>query len=1089
MSHAPGEQLSRYRLVEEIGEGGMGVVWKAEDTQLGRSIALKTLRPDQLGDKERRLRFMREARTAAAVNHPAIASVFEIGEADGQVFIAMELVEGTNLRERLDQGRLPMRDTLRFSLELAEALTAAHEAGIVHRDLKPENVMVRPDRHVKVLDFGLAKLREAADESGTPIEDEATQIATFSEEMTREGRVFGTAAYMSPEQARGLAVDFRSDIFSLGIVLYEMATGVSPFRGNTMTDTLSAIVRDQPREAIELNPELPGEMGRILRKCLEKDADDRYQHTGELAADLRKMRRDTDSQTMVGVSGEQVAVQTKPWRKFGLLGLGAVAVLVLAFLLTRGFRTDGSSDSPISATSQAQGLAVMPFENMKQSDDPERLGQILQELIITDLSSRKDAAIVSSQRLFDVHRQIVGGAAQRMERASFTEVATRAGATSMLTGTLSQLGERWILAGSIVDLQSGKVTRSERIDGDDLYSMVDDLTRRIRSDLSLGTETEDVAIQEQTTASLPAYQRYLEGVDLLSRREYVEAEAKLEEALQLDPTFGKARLRLAVAGWWANDNTSGEFDPNLFLEPLLSGESKASERDREFARAMLPVLERRWEEGELRMLQLAERYPDDKDAWYGLGEARYHKTPRDTEGSIDAFARTLDLDPSFEPGFTHLRDMYQDQRRYGELIDTLRGLVRSDPDHRLWFAELIGALVARGELDEARRLFADALTRFPSDADRIESWNSLGDAYWEVKDPVHAMECRKEVLTLDPANGYAMTNLGRALLTLSRYEESETWLQQASANSKTEARAALYPLTLLYVFSGRAEEAVLVGRELVDQWSDANAYAFLIKAQLAAGQSAEAERTLEAGLNSFARVTSRQSLLSWVAWAYLSSGQAVKAEELTRRGMAMEGGDEISWLLDDLGGQLLAQGKFDEMEVAIHRLLEVSPRDLDAEVDLAKLHLVRGNPEEAEDQLRRILRDGPVTSDLQSGLAIALADQGRFRDAEEQARLAFECKPDVRHHAILAWVLIAGDLNVKKGIELAEKAIALHPSPITDYSLRYNFFFPSAEHAAGLGYLKEGRYEDAVAALQKAAELQPRRALVAQHLAEARNSM
>jgi serine/threonine-protein kinase len=357
MTLRPEDTLAHYRLVEVLGEGGMGVVWTAEDTKLSRSVALKVLPPESVGDEERRLRFLREARAAAAVSHPNIAAVHEIGEEGETVFIAMELVEGTTLRARMADARLPMREVLRFSVEMTEALASAHQAGIVHRDLKPENVMVRPDGHVKILDFGLAKLR--ADEAGDDETPASSRMETISAEMTREGRIFGTAAYMSPEQARGLVVDSRSDVFSFGVVLYEMVTGISPFRNKTVTDTLSSVVRDQPRDASEVVPEMPGELGRILHKCLEKEPAERFQNTADL----------TDSQPMA-------AAAPPLWRRPPVLALAGIVLVALVAVAWIQVRSPSSGSGGGSSTEQA--LAVMPFENLKQADDPERLGQILQ---------------------------------------------------------------------------------------------------------------------------------------------------------------------------------------------------------------------------------------------------------------------------------------------------------------------------------------------------------------------------------------------------------------------------------------------------------------------------------------------------------------------------------------------------------------------------------------------------------------------------------------------------------------------------------------------------------------------------------------
>jgi TRAP transporter TAXI family solute receptor len=283
-----GRTLSHFRIVDQIGEGGMGVVYSAEDERLRRPVALKVLRPELMPNEERRLRFMREARAAAAVSHPNIATIYEVGEEGGVVFIAMECVQGKTLRELVAGRPMAIGEALRVATEIADGLAQAHHMHVIHRDLKPENVMVGADGRARILDFGLAKLLEARDAMA---DLPPSQVATISAEITRQERLLGTPTYMSPEQARGAAADVRSDLFAFGSILYEMVTGRPPFRGKSTTDTLSAIVRDEPIPPLQLNRHVPQELERIIRKCLEKDPGDRYQHADDLAVDLRCLKR------------------------------------------------------------------------------------------------------------------------------------------------------------------------------------------------------------------------------------------------------------------------------------------------------------------------------------------------------------------------------------------------------------------------------------------------------------------------------------------------------------------------------------------------------------------------------------------------------------------------------------------------------------------------------------------------------------------------------------------------------------------------------------------------------------------------------
>jgi serine/threonine protein kinase len=288
MSPAPGQTLLHYRLLNKIGEGGMGEVWKAEDTKLDRDVALKILPAEFAADAERRSRFKREAKAIAALNHPNIVTVYSVEEAGGLHFLTMELVPGQPLTEAIKKGALPLGRFFEIAVPIADALSEAHRSGITHRDLKPANIMIRPKGRVKILDFGLAKLRET-----DRTEAAGSELPTMS--VTMEGKIVGTVGYMSPEQAEGKAVDHRSDIFSLGILLYEMITGRQPFRGDTRMSVLSSIIKDEPQPVTAINQDLPHHLSRIIGRCLAKEPDLRYQSTQDLRNELDGLQREVAS--------------------------------------------------------------------------------------------------------------------------------------------------------------------------------------------------------------------------------------------------------------------------------------------------------------------------------------------------------------------------------------------------------------------------------------------------------------------------------------------------------------------------------------------------------------------------------------------------------------------------------------------------------------------------------------------------------------------------------------------------------------------------------------------------------------------------
>src|SRR5687767_1415612 len=318
-----GSEIGHYRVVRLLGKGGMGEVYLADDTKLQRQVALKILDPQVAADPDRRERFAREARAAAALNHPNIVTIHSVEEADGRLFLTCEYIEGRTLADIIQPGGLPLERLLSIGISLADAVGAAHQRGITHRDLKPANVMVANDGRVKVLDFGLAKLRE----------DLQIAEAMPTEALTGEGRIMGTVAYMSPEQAEARAVDQRSDVFSLGVILYEMAIGDRPFKGDSQLSVLSSILRDTPPLVTDVKHGLPRDLGRIVRRCLAKDPEDRYQTAKDLRNDLRGLREDL-------TSGDHAAVATPapPARASSRAMLVAAAVVLLALAAFAGWR-------------------------------------------------------------------------------------------------------------------------------------------------------------------------------------------------------------------------------------------------------------------------------------------------------------------------------------------------------------------------------------------------------------------------------------------------------------------------------------------------------------------------------------------------------------------------------------------------------------------------------------------------------------------------------------------------------------------------------------------------------------------------------
>ena len=559
-----GETLSHYKITGMLGEGGMGVVYRAMDSELGREVALKLLPPEMADDPKRLGRFRREAKAVAALNHPNIVTIHSIESVEETHFLTMELVEGESLDHIIPPGGLPLARVFDIAIPLADALSSAHERGIVHRDFKPANVMVTGENRIKVLDFGLAKLME--DPSTETSDPALTAIPTQVTELTAEGMVMGTAPYMSPEQVEGRATDHRTDIFSFGVVLYEMATGGRPFTGETSAAMVSSILRDTPPTVTEINESLPRHLARIIQHCLEKDPEVRYQSAKDVRNELRSLRREVDSggvTTGSGATPVSAAPRSMGARRYWLgaaTGIAAILILAAGWWLGRGSeRARAVGDQPsadfgagvaAAAQSDMPSVAVLPFANLSADPDNEYFTDGLTEELIGALANVKGLRIPARTSVY----------ALKGTNLDVQEIGRRLGVDNILEGSVRKAGDQLRINAQLIKVADGFNLWSETYDRElsDVFVIQGEIADNIVAALQLTlSPVEKQALRAERTTDFKAYEYYLRGRGHYRRRtreDFESAREMFSKAIEIDSGYALAWAGLAdtYTEFWRN---------------------------------------------------------------------------------------------------------------------------------------------------------------------------------------------------------------------------------------------------------------------------------------------------------------------------------------------------------------------------------------------------------------------------------------------------------------------------------------------------------------------------------------------------------
>jgi serine/threonine-protein kinase len=754
-----GTKLGRYEIRSKVAEGGMGEVYLALDTELNRTVAVKILHQAVAANEQRMRRFIQEAQAASALNHPHILTIHEIGSTSNSKFIATEFIDGDTLRKRINSSSLKLNEILEIAIQTAGALAAAHAAGIIHRDIKPENIMVRRDGYVKVLDFGLAKLAEP---SGFANDAEAPTKAMVN---TREGTVMGTANYMSPEQARGIDVDARTDLWSIGVVLYEMISGRGPFVGETATDSISLIVQKDPVPLTRYVNDVPAELERIVSKALTKDREERYQTAKDLLIDLRNLKRklEVDAELdrtappelrgPLSTASGTAATAASPTNEPGLssaeyifsgikrhrIAAGVGALVVLAALVGIGLYVH-ARNSEVAIES----IAVLPFQNRSTEPDTEYLSDGLAESLIYRLSQLPNLKVSPTSSVLTYKNKEIDP----------IKVGSQLGVNAVLSGRIVQRGDSLTISAELVDVRQNKLLWGEQYERkmSDVLLTQREIAREIVEKLKLRVSGDEKALAKHYTDSNEAYQLYMRGRFYWNKRTAQALHKSVEyyeQAIRLDPSFALAYAGLAdTYSLLGGPEAGGDMPPIEALPKAKAAALKAIEIDETLAEPHVSLghvsyfYDRDWVAAERefkRAIELNPNYPVahhwyaiflstipgriseslaeirralDLDpnsliinAWYGriLGVAGR------LDEAVEQLKKTVELDPNFILGHYRLGQAYAEKQMYKESIDEFNKLLDLPDGKATGLMGLAYVYALAGRRQEADKSFHELL--------------------------------------------------------------------------------------------------------------------------------------------------------------------------------------------------------------------------------------------------------------------------------------------------------------------------------------------------------------------------------------------
>jgi len=757
---APGQRLGPYSLVSALGSGGMGEVYLAHDTRLGRHVALKFLPASLRKDAERLRRFQHEARAASTLNHPNVATIYEIGEAEGVTFIAMEYIDGVTLDKKISEGPVAASEILDISIQIADALDDAHGRGVVHRDIKSANIMITPRGQVKVLDFGLAKASAAVDQQ---LSDVPTAVKTMP------GLVMGTVQYMSPEQALGKSLDARSDIWSVGVVLYELATGKKPFSGATANETIDNIRHSQPEAIARFNYDIPAELERIVRKCLEKNPENRYQSARELMIDLKNLRRSLEP-------GSTVTVKPRAGKSNLQIGMIAAvaAVVVIALLGVYFLKQSRQEQAQVTSAAKINSIAVLPFKPLVITDRDETLELGMADTLITKLSNVRQVNVrpISAVRKYTGLEQdaIAAGRDQQVD-AVLDGVIQRA-------GDKVRVSVRFLRVSDQAQLWSGEFQEQMT----EIFAVQDSISERVVSALALtlaGGERQRLA--KNHTQNTEAYELYLKGryhLNRLTDDGFLKARDYFQQAIDRDPNYALAHAGLGEAyvnlGGW-NVTTPKEAFPNA-----REAANEALELDANLAEphAILGMVsfayDWDWKTAEQEFKKALELNPNSPDPhqWYS-----YYLTAMGRfEESLAQMERARELDPASLSKVAGVGEVLNLMGRTDDAIRQQEKALEMEPNSGFAQWALGNVYVHKRMYDKAIEQYKKAI---PLSGNSPDEPATLAYAYAKSGQRTQALRTIEELVKRSERSYVPSTLIAATYAAVGDHQEASRWLHKA----------------------------------------------------------------------------------------------------------------------------------------------------------------------------------------------------------------------------------------------------------------------------------------------------------------------